>query len=443
MSNRYLEIAVSNKSSDGKMSFKNGISNLIFQLPAINGTLIPSSVRISGKIKFIMDDEGAVPSGVLSASSRLGVYGAFQSLTTRSIKHQQTIESIRHYAHFLSNYLPLTTSTDDVCENLSQTSLTLPNWSMYQEQVVQNNGGKDLDGNEFCLPLPCGLFNGTTDIPLNDTMLGGIEIVLGLASDSQMLFSSNGATGTINTAYYEFSDLKLCCEVRDYTPDELSRFMKSSGSNFTYQTISSYYDTINSAQANIWFNLGLSKVRSVFTSFIPSSYLNNRAEDGYATLIPSNTDGIQAAITKVSWQKGGSLYPKHFEMNNNIRDAANTLSCDPVLLNDYVSAVSQFRNNNDTRIGPANCNRGTMIVNSNLTQNQVQYTEVVNGGFTWGLGISYDQLGGSGSDFSVPGESWGLNIESELTTNRPHSVFIFVNSEINVGFNQNGIQVIQ
>ena len=95
MTNRYLEIPVSNKTSDGAMSFHKGIANLIFQLPAINSTLIPSSVRIQGKLRFYADDTKGDPTGtVLTADERLGVYSTFQSLTTRSIKHQQTIERV-------------------------------------------------------------------------------------------------------------------------------------------------------------------------------------------------------------------------------------------------------------------------------------------------------------------------------------------------------------
>ena len=74
---------------------------------------------------------------------------------------------------------------------------------------------------------------------------------------------------------------------------------------------------------------------------------------------------------------------------------------------------------------------------------QLQYTKVANGGVVYGCGIRYDALGGQGVDFSNPGSQFGMNLELDLTTNSPQSVFIFVNSEINVVFNQNGVQVIQ
>lgn len=440
MSNRYLEIAVSNKTSDSKMSFHKGIANLIFQVPSINATLIPGSVRITGKLRFYKDDaaDPTPAGGVQSADERLGVYGAFQSLTTRSIKHQQTIENIRHYSHFLKNFLPLGTSREDADTHWSQSNLEQSNFNLFNNNVVRIDAE-----NEFCVPLPCGLFNGTQDIPLGENMLGGLEIVLALASDSQMIYSDTGDSSTISTAWYEFSDLKMVCEVRDYTPDQLSMLMKKSSSGFTYQSISSYYDTINSQSSNIVFNLGLSKVRSVFSSFIPSSYLNNRSQNGYATLMPSNLDGTQAAISKVVWTKGGTMYPKMYELNTNLRESPTSINCDPVVIKDYISSIELFHDNDAIQLGKTTTNRDVIMSNNTTDKNLLQYTKVPNGGYGWGLGITYDHLGGQGADFSNPGSQFGLNMELDLTTNSPQSVFIFVNSEVNVLFNQNGIQVVQ
>lgn len=432
MANRYLEISVSNAPSNGKMSFREGMANLIFQIPAMEGNLIPSSVKICGKIQFFKDGTGTTKaSSPMAVDERLGVYGAFESLTTRSIRHQQTIEQVRHYGHMLSNYLPLSSSVTDNISSMSNRSLTFPNWSGFNESVVYS--GKP---EEFCLSLPCGLLNGTEDIPLSNSALGGLELVLALASDSQMIFTNTNDASGIVDAYYEFSDLKLLCEVQEG--------VVSNKPNFTYQSISSYYDTINSANANVSFNLGLSKVRSVFSSFVPSSYLNNRKQNGYSTLMLTNKDDKVANVRKLVWQKGGSLYPKMFENNSVVRDSPSTLLSDPVILKDYVSAVKGFKNNMRNCIGLENTNRdftSKQVAEADVNKNLTQYTTIPNGGMIHGLGINYDSLGGEGTDFRD--ENWGMNIQSDLTTDNPHSVFIFVNSEQSVFFNQNGIQVQQ
>jgi len=432
MANRYLEINVSNAPSNGRMSFREGMANLIFQIPAMEATLIPSSVRITGKIQFFKDGtRNVAASSPMAIDERLGVYGAFESLTTRSIRHQQTIEQVRHYAHMLSNYLPLTSSTTDNISSMSNRALTFPNWSGFNSSVVYS--GKP---QEFTLSLPCGLLNGTEDIPLSNSALGGLEIVLALASDSQMIFTNTDTVTDISDAFYEFTDLKLICEVQEGVVANVP--------SFTYQSISSYYDTINSQNANVSFNLGLSKVRSVFSSFVPSKFLNNRSENGYATLMITNKDNEVANVKKLVWQKGGRLYPKMFENNSVVRDSPNTLLADPVILKDYVSSVKQFNMNMRNCLSVDNTNReftsdqkAAADINDNLTQ----YTTIPNGGMLWGLGINYDSLGGEGTDFTD--ENWGMNIQSDLTSDNPHSVFIFVNSEQSVFFNQNGIQVQQ
>jgi len=432
MANRYLEIGVSNAPSNGRMSFREGMANLIFQIPAMEGNLIPSSVKICGKIQFFKDGTRNVAGSTpMAVDERLAVYGAFESLTTRSIRHQQTIEQVRHYAHMLSNYLPLTSSTTDNISSMSNRALTFPNWAGFNESVVYS--GKP---QEFCLSLPCGLLNGTEDIPLSNSAIGGLEIVIALASDSQMIFSNDNDASAISDAFYEFTDLKLLCEVQEG--------VVSNKPSFTYQSISSYYDTINSQNANVSFNLGLSKVRSVFSSFVPSKFLNNRSENGYSTLMITNTDDDVANLTKLVWQKGGRLYPKMFENNSVIRDSPSTLLTDPVILKDYVSAIKGFDMNMKNCLSVENTNRDfstDQVALADRNKKLVQYTTTPNGGQIWGLGINYDELGGEGTDFRD--ENWGMNIQSDLTSDRPHSVFIFVNSEQSVFFNQNGIQVQQ
>ena len=439
--NRYLEISCSNKTSDGKMSFRKGISDLIFEIPEMNSTLIPGSVRVVGKLKVFKNASGVgtvVDLGDdINLDARLGVYGAFQSLTTRSIRHQQSIENIRHYAHFLKSYLPLSTRVEDNLGHLDQVALTLPNWRLNKiANVVRKNATNT--GNDFCVALPCGLFSSSQHIPLSSSMLAGLEVRLALAPDSQVLYATDGTIAD-SDCYYEFEDLKLVCEVKDYSDAEMQQIMKQSEGVFTYNSISSYYDTINSSSASVVFNLGLSKVRSAFATFIPSTFLNNLNQNGYASLLPTNKDGTIASVRKVVWTKGGSLYPKHYELNNVIRVSPTSMACDPVVNRDYVSAVLPWTSNRATMISPWTNNRSWIA--DSKSANQTKYTEVADGGVIWGLGVSYDTLGGPGTDFTS--QQFGMNIDLDLTTDNPISTFVFVNSEQSVFFNQNGIQLKQ
>lgn len=440
MSNRFLEIQMSNKPNDNLVSYRKGMSDLIFQIPAMNSTLIPGSVRLVGKLR-VKKGDGTVIANTddIHIDSRLGVWGCFSTLTTRSIKHQQTIENIRHYSHFLKSYLPLSTKSEDNLGHLDESGLVINNYDLnYISNVVKSSANNT--GNSFCVPLPCGLLNGTRHIPLSDSMLSGLEIKLSLAPDTQVLYAVDGTIGD-NQAFYELDDLKLICEVRDYTDQEIMSMAKQSQGVFTYQSVSSYYDTINSANAQVNFNLGLSKVRSAWASFIPSTFLNSMSNNGYASLMPTiNTNGQQASIKKVVWTKGGALYPKMFDLNNNIRDAPDTSMCDPVLTRDYVSCVVPFVDNHSTMVGVGTCNR-LWTADNTATDKLIPYTKLPDSGLVWGIGMNYDALGGSGEDFRT--QNLGINIELDLTEDNPISTFIFVNSEQSVAFNNNGIQVIQ
>jgi hypothetical protein len=429
---------MSNQNSNGKTSFKKGQSDLIFQIPAMNSTLIPQSVRLVGKLnvyKNMVNDATSLPDDTdqLAINSRLGVYGAFQSLTLRSIKHQQTIESIRHYPHMLKSYLPLSTKLEDNYTHLGESALTIPNWSLNKKSVV-NKSTTENSGDSFAVAIPCGVLNGVDDIPLPDNMLGGLEIKLELAPDSQFLFSLNGDRTGLEDAFYEFTDLKLICEVKDYPVGQMP---SGSGGVFNYQSISSYYDTINSGNANIVFNLGLSKVRSAWVSFVPSKFINSLENDAYSTLMPMNKTGNIASVKKITWTKAGALYPYHMELNNVIRDSPKTIMNDPVVIKEYVSAVLPWVKNKSNMLSVINTNRDY----SGDSTDANSYMKIPNSGVNYGIGVNYDALGGEGADFSS--QLWGLNMELDLNTDNPNSAFIFVNSEQSVAFNNNGIQVIQ
>ena len=115
------------------------------------------------------------------------------------------------------------------------------------------------------------------------------------------------------------------------------------------------------------------------------------------------------------------------------------MACDPVVNRDYVSAVLPWTSNRATMISPWTNNRSWIA--DSKSANQTKYTEVADGGVIWGLGVSYDTLGGPGTDFTS--QQFGMNIDLDLTTDNPISTFVFVNSEQSVFFNQNGIQLKQ
>ncbi len=435
---RYMEIACSNKPSSNKMSFRKGITEMVFQIPEMESYVIPHTIRICGEIAFYKNDEGGAISGTTAnIDGRTGVYSTFNTVTSRSLRHQTTIEQSRHFNRFMSSYLPLSSSLDDTQSHLNNTALTAPNPAQAKQGAV------DMDGNtSFALALPTGLLSGSqgAGIPLSATWgIGGLEIAIQLENDAQVFHSNTGLVAADLNPFYEITNPHLVCEVMAPAPDQLSQLMKQGAGQLTYQSISSYYDTISSTNAQINFNLGLGKVRSAFVNFIDSSKLNNMAENGLATLMPTLTTGVVNNVLQVQFLKGGTQYPALFPQNNVIRDAKKTSVCDAGLLRDYIDAVVPYNQNRALAMTLANANRNWGLYNT-TTSNQPYY-HIADTGVCWGLGVRYDSLGGSGTDFR--NENWGLNMILDNNDGAVVSTFIFVNSEQTLVFNPNGVQVVQ
>tara|TARA_R110002020_G_scaffold26776_2_gene86601 strand:- start:1500 stop:2831 length:1332 start_codon:yes stop_codon:yes gene_type:complete len=437
---RYIELAPSNKTTDNLYSYKRGIAQLNFQIPEGNYLLDPTSVRLCGGIRWwistakLAADVPGHTKQQLSVNSRLNVYTCFQQLILRSLTHQTTIEHCRHYNQFLASYLPLTTSMQDNAGHLNESALTFPNYEV--NRVTSVNKDKS---NHFCVHLPSGVMNGRS-IPLaRGWGISGLDLTLMLENDAQALHTIDGTTADYTDAFYELDNVKLVCKLIEPPMDQLSQMMKGGGGSLTYQSISSYYDTANSTNMQVNFNLGLSKVRSAFVKIITSDKLNNVGEDGFATLMPTQkTTGALADITQISWLKGGTTFPKHYPLNSNVKDTANTSVADCEITRDYINSVLSFDKLQHLSMTTGNNNRS--YVGATASANGTPYQLVRDSGVVYGLGIKYDQLLGEGVDFTS--ENWGINIDCGMDTANAQSLFIFVNSEQSLVFNAQGVQVV-
>jgi hypothetical protein len=90
-----------------------------------------------------------------------------------------------------------------------------------------------------------------------------LEIEIHLAPDSQFFYSSDATTGNIANSFYELSNLEVACEVSygESSPDT---------GVMSFNSITSYFSTLESTNSIVNFNLGLSKVLASFVNFVPS-----------------------------------------------------------------------------------------------------------------------------------------------------------------------------
>ena len=162
-----------------------------------------------------------------------------------------------------------------------------------------------------------------------------------------------------------------------------------------------------------------------------------------ATLLTINSVGNQASVQKISFLRGGTLFPKMFPRDTNVKETSDTIAQYPVLFRDYINAVTKYDVNRHTLGGIVNTNRGWLgkVASGGLNKG-VPYQFMNNGGVFWGVGVNYENyLGGSGVDLSS--QNFGLAIECDLTSSNSQSLFVFVNAESSILWSESGVMLVQ
>lgn len=433
MSKKYLTLNPNNVPASGKVSFARGNPVLTMSLGRQDAMLDPSTLRVSGKLNIWRDAAGTLhptagAASELRGSHKLGIYSAIDQVVFRHAETKQVIEHIRHYGRFMSSYMPVMSAMQDVSGHLSRTHLIYPNFQAYRDAVIRSTGASD-----FCIPLPSGLTLGGEMVPLRDLPL---EIEIHLAPDSQFFYSSDGTTTNISNAFYELSDLELTCEVMEGSP-------KTDTGAFTFNSITSYFSTLESTNSIINFNLGLSKVLGAFVNFVPSNFVNNLGQDGYLTYMPSRATtggggggGNLANLETISFLRNGERFPQHFEVDS-VRTANNLTSVvDSQVISGFMGAIIPQTMHHRTTVSPENTNRNYLVSDAAA----VGYRLIPDTGAVYGVGQLYDMLDSEGVDFSRA--QFSIQMTNGLTDGNPTSAYLFIKSKVVVAFSPSGVQVV-
>jgi hypothetical protein len=439
----HVFIQPSNIISTQSVSFKNGNPVLQFVIGEQDKYLIGSSVRLQGNIQFLEGSGTGVPP--VSASNvcldcKLGVYSVISQIDLFSQRTRQNCESIRHYNRFLSSFLPASTSKQMGMSHMNETALIFPNHEIVREGVVNNANGsavadRQFKGNSFCISLPTGLLNSSEPIPLSSAGwgLGGLICEITLENDSQVLYSKDG--NALTDCYYELSGLSLICELLTPSVDALSSLMSQKAGSLEYNSISSYYTSTNTTNSLVNFNLGTRKALSCFFNVIGSSSLNNTTRNGFACLPFLNSDGTVARLNQIVWTRGGVRFPNHYNIDTNIRDLVSTTeynTCDPQVVRQALGSFLPFDENKNTQFGPDTINRNIPTGAS--------IDDIANAGWMWCYGQSWDSVSNEGIDFGSV--NLGIQMDVELLTDNPQTIFLFVRHKNTLVFNEGGLQVI-
>lgn len=434
-----IDIVPSNVTANSKVSFRGGQPVVQFIIGEQDRLLMGNSLRFTGKFRCLLSSGSSSVSSTsaLSMSEKLGVYSCIDTLTIKSQRTGQTIESIRNYNRFLASYLPVTTSKEDNMGHMYESALILPNYAAQTSSVVDIPSSSSTQ-NHFCMSLPCGLFNGGEPIPLMEEAVGGLLVELHLAPDSQVFHTQNDTDSASYTdSFYEFSDISLAAELMEPDAQTLQQLKSRSSATYEYNSISSYYQTINSGNGIINFQLGLSRVLGVFANIVPASHINNVKFDGLATLYPTNTNGTAAPVNELFFTRNGTKFPLDFNITTLLQDESDFEedvdpgAIDPAILFNYMNAIERFANITRTSVRP----QTTQYLDTARFDKDTAF-----GGCGWGLGVALDTVSDQGIDYSRV--NFGINMSLMLDTDSPQAVYMFAHSKNTLVFGPQGLSVI-
>ena len=419
MSKKYLNIQPNNVPASGKVSFARGNPILTVTLGRQDAMLDLSSIRLSGDLNIWRDAAGTLhPTGVnateLRGSHKLGIYSAIDQLVFR----------------FMASYMPTMAGTQDTAGHLSKTALIMPNYQAYRDNVIRNT-----TNSVFCIPLPSGLTLGVSKLPLDKVPL---EIEIHLAPDSQFFYSSDATTTNISNAFYEMSNVEVTCEVETGVKSPDSGVLD-------FNSITSYFSTLEASNSIINFNLGLSKVLASFVNFVPSSFINNLSQDGFLTYMPTlkpnaagTGDGGIANLETISFLRNGERFPSAFEVESVYDTTTNaTTVVDPQVIKGFLNSIVPEQHHTRTSASPLTSNR-------NFTGNQnavTGYRFMPDTGAVYGVGVLYDMLDSEGVDFS--NAQFSIQMKNGLVDGNPISAYLFIKSKVVVAWSSDkGVQVV-
>tara|TARA_R110001592_G_scaffold67347_3_gene206506 strand:- start:582 stop:1916 length:1335 start_codon:yes stop_codon:yes gene_type:complete len=442
-SNQHLEIVPSNITSTGSLSYKNGQPTIQLLIGAQERYIVPGSIRLCGELT-VKKNGNIIPlaSDGIRMNERLGVHSVIDTLSIFSQRSGQNIETINHHNRMMSSYLSVTQSKADFACHSYESGLRFPNYKAQQLGVITNTQAASASGgdspNSFCIPLVCGLFLGQDPIPLsNNWGVGGLNIEIQLSPDQNVLFSATNSDTNLLDAFYELSNVKLICEVQRPAPDQMSQLMTQTTNTFVYNSISSYYNTINSANAVLNFNLGLKSVLGAFMNVVPASHINSFTRDGLATLEFTNSDGSSAEIDQLVFTKAGERIPLEYNIDTLQKTDSENDTADAQIVRNYMNSVMNFSKILRTSVAPSVYRNVDYSTDASYSGAKT----IIDGGAAWGIGVLYDGISNQGLDFS--NSAFGVQLQLKLISDNPNAIYLFVHSRQTVVSSGGSIQVLK
>ena len=387
--------------------------------PQAQRLIDPSSLRFNGRLRILQggnnttlrpNNQSTVGGGAAEYSAvideRVAINSIIDILRLRNLK-SQSIEEVRHYGRLLSSLAPAQSSYDD--------------YKTVNSMKFGAAGNEDTEGlmcNQdiiFSIPLRAGILMAGKALNLAD--LGGLSLSIMLNNDQNLIFCDTGIAGNATDgASYVIKDVSL---TGNYYV--MSAPAPPSNSVIEYPAFNSFMTILNSGDDQQSLNLAQKSVRTIICNTIPSSHVNNYAENGYATPKLRNTDAngasydTDADVLEFTFMKGAVKYPKQYTTSE--REAVQNDSYEVKKNHDFLDAIKPFWTLSSSLVDP--------IVQGVIVNNVPDSLDVpaVNKPVT-GLGVRLDGMS-SGVGANYENDNYTLRLVSQLDGKSPNTLYTF------------------
>jgi hypothetical protein len=473
MSRNYYVINPNAQPSDGKISYDNNSTNLTFNIQESNSEMyVGGSMKLTFTFKIFDGNTLEQAIEQVAVSPQCGHHGLIQSVDVFSYSTNTSLHSTKQYGRLVSSvYSVGMADLYDVSNGLQQSAFS--NGIEYNgANVGIYNSGAPSEPQAYSLRPLVGLLE--QNLYLGNTLrqgTGGLKCNFVLQSNGNFLTRMDNP----NTGYtYELENVRLMYQTitmtdeeqsagmlkndfvssyvdmvrnmdnrqpsRDEIESNWSRRASSNNAPVKWRDYSGYLATIESDNANVNLNIGLSKVHSVFANFIQSDYLNNLGTDladSNKTYEILDTNNDVVPFDKVVFTKGNQLFPYRYGLSSNISEqnyvAADDHTSDTraEIVKSYLDSVVPYVDNKYQQAS----------IGNSLWFNQYRpyVAEDECGGKGAGLGFNCSVLNGS-SDFQF--QPLGIQVDSKNPgTFQNTSCFVYALAEREMNWSNGAISV--
>ena len=431
---------------DGVFSDRNGLNQLIFDIPRVPKIMNGKSLRISGTFALKSGNGTDKPDNKTNffanaptldfmIDGRTGVHSVIETLSIQSL-NGATYSTVKSYNRLCASLLPLNDSIQTYL-NGNDTGLGGLGKDVSTAKKCDNNF-------DFAIPLLDGFIQGQA---IDLMLVQGLRIVITLANSNYVIHNNkwrNPASVSAKAdggAYYELSDCLCSFEAECPTAEGKEAMMKNRNGIMEYNTFSSFYNVINSSDHNLTLNINTGRTLAILSNLIPSNWVSNYDYDSQRTTQMLQGNENRVLLKEITFTKGGMRLPLDFEVDseetqlegisdsfnnweelNSIRDGWSVGN----LVKSLKTELSNpFRDNNGTVL-TARFNRNYPSL---VEEDKVQQ---------FNIAFSTDKITDNGINYK--GTPLGIRIQSDLQDQAivPHSLFLFVKHKNTIMF-KNGL----